>query len=181
MTCPGPSNQQMTEPRTQAAPSPDPPAASLGRSGTKGWGQTLSQADVIPPPILFWRGPLPGGPAGLWLIGTLPTLCAALELRALLGLSYGLSLVTCPRGGQKSGSSSRYGSHCHSQESRMLSLPARMRSTHKPDSLSLSSCHSCPDALDTFCSPSFTTSLPTASQVHHECWGHWTGESCSPH
>ena len=69
----------------------------------------------------------------------------------------------------------------HKKESRLLSLPARMRSTHKPNSLSLSSCHSCPDALDTFCSPSFTGSLPAASLVHNECWDHWIAESCSPH
>lgn len=55
-----------------------------------------------------------------------PHLCAALGLRAQLGLYFGLNLVTRPREGQKRGPSSRYCNQCHSQESRMLSLPCKV-------------------------------------------------------
>lgn len=112
------------EPRTQAAPSPNPPAASLGWSGTKAWGQTLSQTDVLPLPILFWRGPLPGGPAASG--SSAPSQPAyACRLRAPVGLYYGLSLVAC-QGEAEEWPSSRYSIQCRSQkESRMLSLPCK--------------------------------------------------------
>lgn len=171
--------------RTPHPSSPKPQSSSC-LSGTE-WHQGLG-ADTVPDRCSPSTHPVLEGPTAR-RTSRPPAhqhplnLRAAPELRAPLGLYYGLSLVACPRGGQKSGPSSRYSIQCRSQE-RIQDAESALQGCSLLISPTPSPCLlvilvQTPLAVSR--PSSFASSLPAVSPVHNECWGHWTAESCSPH
>lgn len=127
MTCPGPSNQSMAEPRTQAAPSPNFQLPLWDGSGTKAWGQTLSQTDVLPPPSCsggaHCQEDCSRPPAHQHPSQPACSTGAQSPIRALLWAELGgMSKGRAEEWPQFTGTAS---SAAHKKESRMLSLPCK--------------------------------------------------------